>query len=237
MCLLLVSQHQRIGGESGLNQLREYLYLSVQDGGIGPELGRVEYHIRLYSLVFHAPVQGRQLQPPIRVLLRETGDLLGCALLQRIMLVTVDGEGGLVVLEQKAGAAEWLVQAAAIVPELREVAPHGQVVHRQNHVGMGVAAESRGGALLGGQAPADFVSSFEYADAHAAVFRQVHRQQQALVASPNDHGIEREISHRTSFTKPSFDLHGQWMLAEPWSYRNSLLRSPGAASGLRDAEY
>jgi hypothetical protein len=53
---------------------------------------------------------------------------------------------------------------------------------------------------------------------HAAVFRQVHRQQQALVASTDNHGIECEISHLTSFTKASFDLHGQWMLAEPWSY-------------------
>ena len=67
----------------------------------------------------------------LRVLLGEAGDLLGASFLRGVVLLAVDAQRGLVVLEDEAIAAQMLVPSPSVLPEIREVPPHGQVVQGQ----------------------------------------------------------------------------------------------------------
>ena len=142
--------------------------------------------------------EGPDASPGVGVLLREAGDLAGGALLRGVVLVAVDGEAVLLVLEDEAVTAGMLVPAGSVVPELGKVAPDRRVVPGQDDVGVRVAAEAGRRELFGGEAAADLVPPLEHADAHAAVLDQIQREQERLVSSTDEHGIEGLVSHSGS---------------------------------------
>jgi len=122
------------------------------------------------------------------------GDLLGGALLGRIVLLAVDGEAVVLVPEDEAVAAGVLLPPGSVVPKAGEIAPHRRVVPGQDDVGVGVPAESGRRELFGGEAAADLVPPLEDADAHAAVLDEIQREQERLVSATDDHGVEGLVS-------------------------------------------
>ena len=93
------------------------------------------------------------------------------------MLVAVYGKGGLIIPENKAIAAQMLVPSAPVVPEVGEIAVKWGPVEGEYYVGMVVTAETGRCDLLRSEAAADLMPSLKYANAHSAIFHQVHGEE------------------------------------------------------------
>jgi hypothetical protein len=111
------------------------------------------------------------------------------------MLVTIDGQAGLIISENGTVTAKVLIELGSVVPKLREIAPERKVIPGQLYRSVGVAAKTRRSDLLGGQATAEFVPPLKDTDTHAGILDQVHGQVKGLGPTANYHRIKRFIGH------------------------------------------
>jgi len=108
----------------------------------------------------------------------------------------VDAETCLIIAEDSRIINDMLVDFTPVVIKFGEVPlNYGPVQPYEELCGVCITNKSRGGVFLAGQASANLMSSFKYADTQATILGQIHANRQCLGSTTNYYCVVSRIRH------------------------------------------